>query len=137
MGPISTRPSSPPSWRRPPRQGLPASASGSQPAVSAAGIGWRSIGSLPAMEELKMIDGPVARLKVRSDIAARIPPDEPYCAAYSTTAIDRVLADRAPNWEIGRGAGATVWEILVVEDDEDLRESLAETLGVNGHIVRG
>jgi len=83
-----------------------------------------------------MIDGPVARLKVRSDIAARIPADEPYCAAYSTTAIDRVLADPAPNWETGRGAGAMVWEILVVEDDEDLRESLAEALGANGHIVR-
>jgi CheY-like chemotaxis protein len=52
-----------------------------------------------------------------------------------TTAIDRVLADPAPSCETGRGAGAMVWEILVVEDDEDLRESLAEALGANGHIV--
>jgi len=82
-----------------------------------------------------MIDGPVARLKFRSDIAARIPADEPYCGAYSTTAIDRVPADPAPNWETGRGAGAMLCEILVVEDDEDLRESLAQALSANGHIV--
>jgi CheY-like chemotaxis protein len=39
------------------------------------------------------------------------------------------------NWETGRGAVATVSEILVVEDDEDLRESLAEALGASGHTV--
>src|SRR5438477_1683229 len=42
----------------------------------------------------------------------------------------------APNWETGRGAGAMLCEILVVEDDEDLRESLAQALSANGHIVR-
>ena len=62
-----------------------------------------------------MIDGPVARLKFRSDIAARIPADEPYCGAYSTTAIDRVPADPAPNWN-----GIVDCEVLIVDPPQRL-----------------
>src|SRR5947209_4257267 len=79
----------------------------------------------------KMIDGPAAQLKVRSNIASRIPADQLSCTAHSTTAIERVLADAAANWEASCGAGVTVSEVLVVEDDEDLRESLVEALGAS------